>query len=162
MLGSVSAAVAVGLISTFTPDTGAGEWISYQILYGIGIGMAFQPPFIAVQTVLDDSTVPTALVLLSFTQIFGGIVVLSIAQNVFLNRLTGNLAMEVPGLDPNLVLNNGVKSLVQAIPAQFGDRVLGAYNGALVDVFYIALSLACLAVVSTLGIEWKSVVKREE
>jgi len=85
MLGSVSAAVAVGLISTFTPDTGAGEWISY---YGIGTGMAFQPPFIAVQTVLDDSTVPTALVLLSFTQIFGGIVVLSITQNVFLNRLT--------------------------------------------------------------------------
>jgi predicted MFS family arabinose efflux permease len=159
MLGSVFAAVAVGLISTFTPNTGAGEWISYQTLYGLGIGMAFQPPFIAVQTVLDDSTVPTALVLLSFTQIFGGIVVLSIAQNVFLNQLTRNLAIEIPGLDPNLVLNYGATGFIKAVPAQFRDRVLGAYNGALVNVFHIALGLACLAVVGTLGIEWKSVKK---
>ncbi len=67
--------------------------------------------------------------------------------------------MEVPGLDPNLVLNNGATGLVQAVPAQFRNRVLGAYNEALVDVFRIALGLACLAVVGTFGIEWKSVKK---
>ncbi|CAL5871992.1 uncharacterized protein PFLUO_LOCUS6249 [Penicillium psychrofluorescens] len=159
IFGSVLMAVGSGLITTLRPDTSAGEWISYQIIYGIGIGLAFQPPFIAVQTVLHDSMVPTALVLLSFTQQFGGIVILSIAQNVFRNRLANNLAIQVPGFDPNKLLGSGALGLINAVPAKFRDQVLVAYNGALVDVFYIALGLTCLVAVSTLGIEWKSIKK---
>jgi len=157
ILGSVLMTVGSGLITTFRPDTSAGYWISYQIVYGIGIGFAFPPPYIAVQTVLQDSVVPTALVILSFTQQFGGIVMLSIAQNVFLNRLAHNLAAGVPGLNPNIVLNSGALGLINSVPTLFRDRVLVAYNKALVDVFYIALGLACVVVVSTLFIEWKSV-----
>lgn len=37
--------------STIKPDSSAGKWISYRVIYGIGIGLAFQ-------TVLDDFTVP--------------------------------------------------------------------------------------------------------
>jgi hypothetical protein len=68
--------------STIKPDASAGKWISYRIIYGIGIGLAFQPPFIAVQTVLEDSTVPAALVLLKFFQMLSDIIVISVAQNV--------------------------------------------------------------------------------
>ncbi|KAJ5833514.1 hypothetical protein N7474_001825 [Penicillium riverlandense] len=159
MLGGVLMAVGSGLITTLQPDTGSGKWISYQILYGIGIGLAFQPPYIAVQTVLQDSMVPTALVMLSFAQQFGGIVILSIAQNVFRDRLAYNMATRVPGFDPKKTLGSGALGLINAVPAKFRDQALVAYNGALVDVFYIALGLTCLAVVSTLGIEWKSVKK---
>ena len=159
MLGGVLTAVGTGLITTIRPDTSAGKWISYQIVYGIGIGLAFQPPYIAIQTVLHDAVVPTALVLLSFTQIFGGIVILSVTQNVFLSRLAQNLATEVPGLNPDILLDSGALGLMNTVPAKFRDQVLVAYNGALVDVFYIALGLACLVAVSTLGIKWQSVKK---
>ncbi|OKL60712.1 hypothetical protein UA08_03986 [Talaromyces atroroseus] len=157
MLGSVFMTVGSGLITTLRPDTSAGEWISYQIIYGVGIGLAFQPPFIAVQTVLNDSMVPMALVMLSFAQQFGGIIILSIAQNVFLNRLAHNLSTQVPGLDPDTVLDSGALGLINAVPEKFRNQVLAAYNGALVDVFYIALGLTCLVVVSTPGIEWKPI-----
>ncbi|KAJ5619235.1 hypothetical protein N7510_003219 [Penicillium lagena] len=159
MLGSVLMTVGSGLITTLRPDTGAGKWISYQIIYGIGIGLAFQPPYIAVQTVLPDSMVPMALVMLSFTQQFGGIVILSIAQNVFRNRLAYNLATQIPEFDSNKVLDSGALGLINAVSAKFRDQVLISYNRALVDVFYIALGLTCLVVLSTLGIEWKSVKK---
>jgi hypothetical protein len=159
MLGSVLMTVGSGLITTLRPDTGAGKWISYQIIYGFGIGLAFQPPYFAVQTVLSESMVPTALVMLSFTQQLGGIVILSITQNVFLNRLSHNLATQVPGLDPNTVLGSGALGIINTIPAKFRDQVLVAYNGALVNVFYIALGLTCVVLVSTLGMEWKSVKK---
>lgn len=46
--------------------------------------------------------------MLSSTQQFSGIVILSIAQNVFLNQLAHNLTTQVPGLDPNKVLSSGV------------------------------------------------------
>lgn len=162
IFGSMLMAVGSGLLTTLRPDTGPEKWISFQILYGIGIGLAFQPPYIAVQTVLSNSMVPMALVMLSFAQQFGGIIILSVAQNVFLSRLTHNLTTQVPGLNPNDVLGSGALGLIDRIPVEFRDQVLVAYNGALVNVFYIALGLTCLVVVSTLGIEWKSVKQGKE
>ena len=159
ILGSIFMTIGSGLITTLGPDTETGKWIAYQIIYGIGIGLAFQPPYIAVQTVLHDSVVPTALVMLSFTQQVGGITILSIAQNVFLNRLAHNLATEVPGLDSSKVLRSGALNIIDAVPAGSRRQALLAYNKALVDVFYVALGLTCLVAVCTLGIEWKSVKK---
>ncbi|KAJ5671166.1 hypothetical protein N7507_000293 [Penicillium longicatenatum] len=157
IFGSILMVVGSGLITTLRPDTGPGKWIPYQIVYGIGIGLAFQPPFIAVQTVLPDSMISTSLVVLSFTQQFGGIFILSIAQNVFLNRLARNLTTQVPGLNLNDALENGALGFIEKIPVRFRDQALVAYNEALVGVFYISLGLTSLVVVSTLGIEWKSV-----
>jgi len=160
IFGSVLAAIGAGLITTLEPDTSADRWIAYQIVYGVGVGLAFQPPYIAVQAILDDSLVPTGLVLLSYTQQFGGIVILSVAQNVFLSRLGQSLAATVPDLDPGIVLDSGALGLIDAVPVKFRDLVLAAYNGSLSHVFYIALGLQCVVVVCALGIEWKSV--REE
>lgn len=162
MLGSILAAIGAGLITTFSVDTTAAKWISYQVVYGIGIGLAFQPPYVAVQTVLTESVVPMALVMLSFTQQFGGIVMLSIAQNVFLGCLTRNLVTEVPNLDPSIIRNSGALELIDAVPAADRGRVVEAYNDALVQVFYITLALTCVVAISTLGIEWKSVKKEQK
>lgn len=85
---------------------------------------------------------------------------LSIAQNDFLNRLTHNPTSKIPVPNPNMVLNSGALALVNSAPPEFRDQVLGAYNEALVDVFYIALGLASLIVVSTLGIECKPVKEK--
>lgn len=160
VLGSILMAISTGLYTTFSPTTPSSEWIPYQILYGIGVGLAFQQPYTAVQTVLPDSAVATALVVLSFTQEIGGIVALSIAQNMFTNRLTRNLTKEVPGLDPRIVLNNGALGIKNILAEEYAAGVKSAYNDAIVDVYYLALALTCLTVVGAVFIEWKSV--REE
>ena len=159
ILGGILMTIGAGLITTFGLDTSTAKWISYQIVYGIGIGIAFQPPYIAVQTVLEDSVVPMGLVMLSFMQQCGGIVILSIAQNVFLGQLSRNVAAKIPGLDPQKVLASGALGLISAVPEELRDQVLEAYNGAIKDVFFIALGLTCLATVCALGIEWRSVKK---
>ena len=87
MLGGVLMTVGSGLIITLKPGTSEGTLIAYQVIYGIGVGMAFQPPYIALQTILNNSLVPMGLVLLSFTQQLGGISILSIAQVSALSRL---------------------------------------------------------------------------
>lgn len=161
IIGSIFSIVGAGLITTFGPDTSPGRWISYQIIYGLGIGLSFQPPYVAVQTVLDDSIVPTALVLLSFTQQLGGIFMLSIAQNVFLSRLTHNLTTAVPQLDPDAISNHGALGLISAVPAAARDQVVLAYSKALSDVFYIALGLTGVVALSALGVEWKSIKKEK-
>lgn len=157
ILGTVLMAISTGLYTTFSPTTPPSEWISYQILYGIGVGLAFQQPYTAVQTVLPDSAVATALVVLSFTQEIGGIVALSIAQNMFTNRLTRNLAKQVPGLDPQAILKNGALGVKNIVSEEYAAGVKTAYNDAIVDVFYLALALTCLTVVGAVFIEWRSV-----
>ncbi|KAJ5707954.1 hypothetical protein N7488_007755 [Penicillium malachiteum] len=160
VIGSVLMAIATGLYTTLSPTTPPSEWISYQILYGIGVGLAFQQPYTAVQTVLPETSVATALVVLSFTQEVGGIVALSVAQNMFTNRLTRNLTKEVPGLDPEIVLKSGALGIKNIIPEEFTAGVKSAYNDAVIDIYYLALVLTCLTVVGAEFIEWKSV--REE
>ncbi|KAJ5300658.1 uncharacterized protein N7443_005660 [Penicillium atrosanguineum] len=155
--GTILMVIATGLYTTFSPTTPPIEWISYQILYGLGVGLAFQQPFIAVQTVLPESAVATALVAIFFTQEIGGIVALSIAQNLFTNRLTRELAKEVPGLDPSTVLKNGALGIMKTVPATYVEGVKTAYNDAIVDVYYLALVLTCMTVVAAFGIEWRSV-----
>jgi MFS family permease len=158
IIGGTFAAVGAGLLTTLELDTSIGKWISYQIIYGIGIGLAFQPPYLAVQTILAESDVPTALVMLSYAQQFGGIVMLAIAQNVFLNRLSHNLS-RVHGLDVDAVGDGGALGIIQSAPAHLREQVLMAYNGALKDVFYIPLGLSCLVAVCMCGLEWRSMKK---
>jgi hypothetical protein len=158
IIGGTFAVVGAGLLTTLELDTSMGKWISYQIIYGIGIGLAFQPPYIAVQTILAESDVPMALVMLSYAQQLGGIVMLAIAQNVFLNKLSHNLA-QVDGLNTSAMGNGGALDIVRSAPAHVRGQVLSAYNGALKDVLYIPLGLSCLVAVCMFGLEWRSVKK---
>jgi hypothetical protein len=74
------------------------------------------------------------------------IIVLSVAQNVFLTKLAGYPAMAVPQLDKKVTMNAGALGLINSVSAGQPDQVLAAYNRFLVDVFYTSLSLSCLTV----------------
>lgn len=159
--GGTCAAIGAGLFTTLDPDSSAARWIIFQIVYAMGIGVAFMPPYMAVQLTLKENLVPTALVMLSFAQQVGGIVVLAIAQNVFLSKLKHNLA-QIPGVNAGALENAGATAVVSAAPPQVRGQVLVAYNDALRDVFYIVLALTCIVVVCMFGLEWRSVKKDKD
>lgn len=161
IFGSILMTIGAGLITLFTPNTPTSQWIGYQILYGVGLGLAFQPSWVAVQTVLPDSIVPTALVTLGFSQMFGGIICLSIAQNIFFNQLGKYLAAVVPGFDAGSIVQGGALNIIKDVPQKYHEAALTAYSRALVDVFYITVVLSCLTAVSAFGVEWKSVKKEK-
>jgi MFS family permease len=157
IVGSVLVAAGAGLITTFKVDTSAVKWVIYQLLFGTGAGLAFQQPYTAVQTVLPEDKVATALVVLNFTQELGGIIALAISQNIFQHRLYANSAAAVPGFDPTLILKNGITDLRYHVPSQFQSGFLLAYNKTISEVFYIAVAFGCLTMMGAIGIEWKSV-----
>lgn len=63
--GAAIAMVGSGLLYTLDVDTSTGKWIGYQIIGGIGWGIAFQVPIIVGQSSADpkDMSSVTALVL---------------------------------------------------------------------------------------------------
>jgi len=113
-------------------------------------------------TVLPEDKVATALVVLAFTQELGGIVALAVSQNVFQHQLFVNAATAVPGFDPSLILKNGITSLRDAVPVQFQEGFLLAYNKTISEVFFIAVAFGCLTIVGAVGIDWKSVKEEKQ
>ncbi|KAJ7460118.1 DHA14-like major facilitator [Mycena galericulata] len=154
---SVITAVGTGLVSTFKVNTNHTKWIPYQLICGLGVGFGLQQPMIAAQTVLDMKDVPIGTSIIVFAQTLGGALFISIAQNVFTNKLVAGLVKSVPGVDPAIVLSAGATSLKDAVAPEFLDAVLFVYNEALVAAFYVSVAMACLSLAGALVIEWRSV-----
>lgn len=153
--------IGAGLLTTLQVDSGKSEWIGYQVVYGLGIGLCFQAPNLAAQTVLPKKDVPIGLALLMFGGLLGASVFLAAGENVLGNRLVQKLS-GVPGFDSSLVTSGGATSLLSSLPANYREEVLSAYNDALRKVFQVGLIASCLTVLGAATLEWKSIVKKPE
>lgn len=157
---SIIMAIGVGLLSTWEVDTGPAKWIGYQIIYGIGVGIGMQQSLIAVQTVLPLRDIPIGTSIINFALTLGGALFISVAQNVFTNRLIANLATAAPNIPSQIVLKTGateLKDAVLKIDAVSLDGVQIAYNNALMSAFYVSVAMAALSIFGSAFVEWASV-----
>ncbi|KAI1404519.1 putative MFS aflatoxin efflux pump [Hypoxylon fuscum] len=156
LVGTCIMSVGAGLLTTLQLDTGTGKWIGYQILYGFGMGMCFQAPNLAAQTVLPTKDVTVGTSLVFFSQLLAGSIFLSVGQNVLdtqlLNRLSG-----LPGFLPSMIEDNGATTLSSSLPPELLGPILVAYNEALRQVFILGLCLSCLTMLGSAAMEWRSV-----
>lgn len=156
-LGVVFLAIGAGLLTTFTVDTDSSKWIGYQIIFGAGVGFGMQQTLIAVQTVLPPKDIPTGTAIIMFAQAFGGSLFVCVGQNIFSNQLSKHLAENVPDVNPYMILSTGATELQSSIPARYLSQVLVSYNQALVETWYVALAIGCLAAIGAAFVQWKSV-----
>ncbi len=159
--GACMMSVGAGLLTTLQVDTGAGKWIGYQVLYGFGMGLCFQTPNLATQTVLPKFDVPMGLALMFFGQLLGAAVFVSVGENVLDNQLLQRLS-GMSGFNKSLITSGGATALRDSVPPDLRGTVLIAYNESLRKVFQIGLILSCLAVLGTASMEWKSVLKKPD
>ena len=154
---SVLMSIGAGLLSTFETDTGSSKWIGYQIIFGFGVGFGMQQTLIAAQTVLPKADIPIGTAIMMFSQTLGGAIFISVAQNVFTNRLLHNLREVLPTLNPEMVLSAGATLIKDVVPEQYLAGVQTAYNDAIASTFYVAVALAALSIFGSASLEWKSV-----
>ena len=157
ILSSVLMSIGAGLLILLQPDTPSPKWIGYQIIFGAGVGLGLQQAIIAVQTVLHIDDVPTGTSAVIFAQTLGGALFVSIGNNVFNNQLVKGIAMAAPSVDPSIVLRTGATSLKDQVPAAVLPAVIQAYNDALTYCYRVSLAMACLTIIGSLGMEWRSV-----
>ncbi|KZT20495.1 putative MFS multidrug transporter [Neolentinus lepideus HHB14362 ss-1] len=156
ILSAVFMAVGAGLLTTFKPNTAHPMWIGYQVIFGFGLGLGLQQPGMAAQTTLEPKDTSTGVSLMFFGQSLGGAVFLSVAENIFTNKLVSGFE-RVAGLDSATVVNTGATALRQIIPQSQLENVLVVYNKAIIVAFYVPLAWACFAIVPALTMEWKNV-----
>ncbi|RSM20202.1 hypothetical protein CDV31_000999 [Fusarium ambrosium] len=159
-LAVIIAPIGAGLLTTLGPNTSAGQWIGYQILFGFGSGCGFQLPQVAAQIVLPPRDIPMGISVSMLFQGLGGAVLISAANNVLNEKLLHYINdLGISGVNGMDVINAGATGFRNVVPAEHVGQVVEAYNQALRKTFQIALIMACLSALPTAMLEWKSVKK---
>lgn len=160
--GSTLMSVGAGLMSTFTVGAGAAIRIIFPAIFGAGVGLGFQQPMIAAQTVLSQRDMPIGTAIMVFSQSLGGSITLAIAQAVFNNRLAANLRSEgVSGDVADELSSSGASSISSLVDGEDESGALTGYNAAITQTFYVSLVAATLSIVGALAMEWRSVKKQK-
>ncbi|KAJ5184934.1 Major facilitator superfamily domain general substrate transporter [Penicillium cf. griseofulvum] len=158
LLGTGLMSIATGLFSTFSLSTPHQQWIPFQVLQGLGVGMTLSMPYVATQTVLKPEDIPVGTSLLQCFQFFGASVNLAIAEAIFENKLVSRLeGWGFEGHEIEKIISAGSAEARSAVSAAQLPGVLDAYNHAITRTFYVATSVAAVAFLLSLGIRWRSV-----
>lgn len=155
-------ATGLGLLSTWTLDTGTSRWVGYQFLSGFGLGFGLQISGLVVQRILPADDIPLGIALLFFLQQLGGSVFSTVGENVLANMLISGLVGVVPGLDSSKIINGGATELINMVPDADSVTVRLAYNYSITRIFLAAMGVTLGGLVSALGMEWLSIKKPEK
>lgn len=162
LFSSVVMPIAAGLITTFKIDMSVAQLITYLALSGFAYGVGFSGPQSAVQTVLPTDDVLLGSSIMLFSQCFGPAVAVAVAQVLFTNQLSTNLSDLKLGLNGTDIYNTGLTQLVMNVPAERIKDVLGQVDKSLVHTWYLVVGLACMTIIGSLTIEWRSVKAKRD
>ncbi|KAF3940067.1 hypothetical protein ABW19_dt0210181 [Dactylella cylindrospora] len=164
--GMVLYSVGCGLITTFEVHTSSKYWIGYQVLAGFGVGVGFQVPMLAVQTVLHIDDIPVGSAIITFFQSLGGALFISVGQNIFSNGLKRGLHEYIPEIPAEVFLFSGateIDEILRTVGAENRlEDVRQSYMVGLKDTFRLCVALACCAFVAACGLEWKNIKKEKQ
>ncbi|KAE8131983.1 major facilitator superfamily domain-containing protein [Aspergillus pseudotamarii] len=153
--------IAAGLLTTLSVDQSLASLLGYQALLAVGAGVGFQGPQVAAQTILPVDDSPMGIALIIFAQNFGPALFVSIVQTIFTGQLLTRLGPLLPDLDKYSLSAMGMSDLEKYVPSTDISRVIEAYDKALTTAFFFPVGLACASMVGALGMEWRSVKRKD-
>ncbi|KAH1521084.1 hypothetical protein KXW39_006112 [Aspergillus fumigatus] len=154
VIGSALATVGSGLICTLDIDTGSGKWIGYQIVAGVGLGLALQIPVILNQALVTPSDLSSISAVTLFMQTLGRPICVSAAQAAFVNRLVTRLSVLAPNVDAKLVVATGASELRHTFNDEDIGGILEAYMDGLKLSFLLCTVLAGVTLVISALPKW--------
>ncbi|CAI7602529.1 unnamed protein product [Penicillium glandicola] len=133
LVGGILAAVGSGLLYTLDQDSSSPQWIGYQALTGIGVGLANQIPIVHNQAKAKSMTDITSMTSITlFFQFLSGTMMVQAAQAIFNNYLVRGLVKYVPDLDPSAVIDIDIvlSGLATILALGIGMKQLNVQPGA--------------------------------
>lgn len=136
-----------------TADTSSAKLSGYQVLIGVGIGMAMQQTMIAIQAAYNDreSDLPQATAIVTFFQLIGGVIGISIAQSLFQGALLQNL--KPLGLSEEII--SAVRGSVEVIYSGYLDESI---RTEVIKAYVLVSTLLCFVCLRVLVLTVSSFV----
>ncbi|KAJ8113440.1 hypothetical protein OPT61_g4434 [Boeremia exigua] len=147
VVGTALSTICTGLLYTLHVGTPAGKWIGYQIIGGVGWGIASQIPMMTVQATAPAKDLAEVTAMLLFLQTLGGAAMVSAAQAGFVNTLLKYLPKVAPGIDPAVVVSTGATDLRKVFAEDQIPGILMAYMEGLKISFAIGIVSSGIAFV---------------
>ncbi|GIC90510.1 MDR family MFS transporter [Aspergillus udagawae] len=160
-----TAAAMYTQFSTF--NTPSSHWIGFQVIQGLGVGMAQQMPSLIVQQAVRDKPelMPVAVSLNLFfqylgatvTQVLGGIVFRSILASELANH-AGLKAQQIALLSAAGTAN--VRGTAEQRFPDLLNLILEAYNTAITSTFFVAVATTTAAFFLAFGVKWERITDK--
>ncbi|KAI5458814.1 major facilitator superfamily domain-containing protein [Mariannaea sp. PMI_226] len=159
--GSAIAVIGVGLLYTLNAHSSVGHWIGFQILGGIGWGLAFQVPIIIAQSSAsaEDMSPTTSLILLFMC--LGGTMFNSAAQAAFVNSMVHTLPSRSPGINVQAVLQTGATEIRQVFSVDEVAVIVDSYMSGIKVAFAIAIAACGVGMIVSFCNKWKRIGKED-
>ncbi|KAF4469466.1 major facilitator superfamily transporter [Fusarium albosuccineum] len=125
--GSALAVIGAGLLYTLKVDTSAGKWIGYQLIAGVGWGLALQVPIIVAQSSAAPEDVSSVTALILLFQCLGGTMFNSAAQAAFVNHMSNTLPNNAPGVDVQTVIQTGATEIRDVFSSSEVAGIVASY-----------------------------------
>lgn len=144
-------------MTTLTTQTPTVKWAAYQVISGIGCGLGWQAPYIAVQTVLPKNDITPGIVFLVFSFTLAAIIAMAVGQNIYLGRLHQLIRPMIPSITSQDINSKGMSGLIDVLGPDSKGTILEVYNDAVINVLYSAVAVSCASLLCALCVEVKSV-----
>ncbi|RDI87335.1 hypothetical protein Vi05172_g2832 [Venturia inaequalis] len=165
LVGTVCGAIGSGLLYTLGVNSPSSQWIGYQALAGIGVGLGIQVPIIVSQAVSLPQDISSITAIMIFFQTISGAIFVSVGQSLFANKLIQTVPLVVPGVDPKLVVATGATELRKVFDASQLPGIIASYMAGLKDAYALGIALAGVAVVVSvvaIVIDWRRLGEHEK
>jgi hypothetical protein len=108
--------------STLTKD-----WVGYELLTAVGIGVALQIPMIANQALVPASDMAAATSVTLFIENIGTVLFVAASEAAFTNGLLSNLAKTIPSNNVDAVMSAGATQIRSSFSGNELQEVLQSY-----------------------------------
>ncbi|PYI01624.1 MFS transporter [Aspergillus sclerotiicarbonarius CBS 121057] len=168
-VGPLFMCTAAALYTKFsTFHTPSSHWIGFQVIQGLGVGMAQQMPSLIVQQAVRDKPelMPVAISLNLFFQYLGATVAQALGGIVFCSVLATELVNHA-GLNAQqiaLLSAAGTENVRRTAEQSFPDLlslVLEAYNTAITSSFFVAVGTTAAAFSLAFGVRWERINEKK-
>ncbi|KAJ5263521.1 hypothetical protein N7478_011126 [Penicillium angulare] len=145
VVGGVLATIGSGLLYSLDIGSSTGKWIGYQIIGGVGWGLAYQVPINAVHGAVAPSDIATVTGIVVFFQTVGGAVSVAAAQAALVNQIIVKLAVTAPNINSALVISTGASELRDVFTTEQMTAILPAYMTGLKVTYALSIATAGIA-----------------
>ncbi|KAK8081415.1 MFS general substrate transporter [Apiospora saccharicola] len=150
LAGVIVTSIGAGFLTTIDTTTPTPVWVAFMVINGLGIGMAQQLPYTALQAVLEPEDVATGNAIAVFSYQLGGALGVALGQTLLLAKLATAVPSHTHGaVSAPQVISAGATGLGQIAGSSAEAETLralrSAYAEAVRDPLILALAAACLA-----------------
>jgi EmrB/QacA subfamily drug resistance transporter len=148
IIGTAISAIGLFLLSGLDPQTGTFEAAAYMLVLGLGLGFVMQVLVLAVQNAVSYSQLGIATSSATLFRSIGGSLGTAILGAIFTNRLSHELAAQLPAgaaASSRLASGNVNPAQISSLPPALHDGFVQAFSDSLSTVFLIAAIVVALA-----------------